>query len=347
MMSRFAAPADSCRHGATVLALLVCVNSAGAVSAQSDPVELSWDSPAGCPPADAVRARVRAIAGRVSAATPPLQAAATITQRADGSFQLRLFVQKQGMVAERELVARSCSDLAGAAAVNLALLLEDPAPLTAAAPSPSPSPSPASDMTPSPEETANGQQASVARALEQDAPRAPDAGSGVRVLIQAPSVALALGPLPSPSLGFSLAASAWLDSWLISAGSTIWLAHAATSTRPETSAELDRLSASVRVCRDFALGGIGLAPCLSVSAEHLRASGTGPYVRAANASATWLAAGAGVQVRYLLTPWLNVLCGADLKLQTARPRVSIEGIGPLAELGWLAAELSLGGEWIL
>jgi len=42
-----------------------------------------------------------------------------------------------------------------------------------------------------------------------------------------------------------------------------------------------------------------------------------------------------------------VLGSVDLKLRAAQPRLSIEGLGEIYKLGWVAAELSLGSEWIL
>ena len=320
-----------------VLALLAVLSGTPSVCAQGEPIELRWDAPTSCPAADAVRARVRSLAGTGAASGLPLRAAATVTQRADGSYHMRLVVQKDGLEGERLLVARSCQDLAGAAAVNLALLIEEGAPLAAASAS-SVDTSPVAATPPAPPASPSQASPEAARATEPNA---------LRAVVQGPSLSFGLGPMPAPSVGFSLAAGAVLAPWHFVAGGTAWLEHASASTRPDTSATLDRIQGTIRVCRAFQLSSFGLAPCLSVSVEHLRAHGTGPYVRPASADTTWLAAGAGLQARYRLTPWLNVLCGADLKLQTARPRISIEGIGAVTQLGWLSAELSLGSEWIL
>lgn len=328
-------------RGTIVLAWLAMFTGATGVCAQADPIALSWDAPTSCPAADQVRARLQGLAGTGTASGSPLRAAATVTLRGDGSYQLRLVVQKDGLSGERVLVARSCQDLAGAAAVNLALLIEEHAPLSAASTS-------TADTSPVAAKTPAQAAASAVPALAAPPDPAPAREPNVlRALIQGPSLSFALGPVSAPSVGFSLAAGAVLPPWHIALGGTAWLSHSYASTRPDTSARLDRLQGTIRLCRAFQLSGVGLAPCLSVSVEHLRAHGRGPYVRPASADATWLAAGAGLQARYRLTPWLNVLCSADLKLQTARPRISIEGIGALSQLGWFAAELSLGSEWIL
>jgi hypothetical protein len=104
---------------------------------------------------------------------------------------------------------------------------------------------------------------------------------------------------------------------------------------------------SLYVCRSFALRFIVLAPCLAASLHRMSARGTGAYVRSMSASGMWFAAGVGLQARWPITPWLNLLGAAELQLQAARPVITIEGVGRIAELSTAAAQLDLSTEWIL
>jgi hypothetical protein len=325
MTSRSAVSADGCRPGALALALIASLALPARSTAQpSDLVELTWNAPSTCPAADDVRARIRALAGTASPTGAPLRATAKITRRTGGNFYLELVVTMDGLVGERSLEARACDDLAGATAVNIALLLKD-AQLRAAS-------------FESPNDNAKAGPVSLPVAAEPPP---------VRAILQAPLLAWSLGPMPSPSIGVSLAGGVAIDPWILVAKATLWLPHTLDSERAETGATIDRLGVGLHVCRAFPFGPFGLAPCASLALEQLWARGVGPYVRSEDARATGLAVGLGIQARYRLAGWLNLLGGAELKLQAARPRLSIEGVGSFAQLGMLAGELTLGAEWIL
>lgn len=337
-MLQFAAAADSCGLRVVALLLLAGVASRARVCAQtSEPLQLTWQAPASCPDADAVRARVRALAGASTAAGAQLRAAATVTQRSDGQYQLKLFIHMDQLVGERNLEARSCEALAGATAVNLALLLEEPKPLAAseqASPPSEPAPKPAAAAVP-------------AGPLEPEAPAHDASHSDLRAILQLPRLLFGFGPLPAPSVGLSLAGGARLSAWTFIAGASFWLPHTQASDRTDANVRLQRVTASLSACRSFNFGRIAVAPCATMSLEHLSAQGVGAYIRSAPADATWLAAGAGVQARFRVARWLDAFGGAELKLQAARPRISIAGLGQVAQLGPVAAELLFGVEWIL
>jgi hypothetical protein len=334
------------------LCLLVALVGAARVHAQAELVALSWDAPADCPSAASVQARVATLAGTAKALGSPLQAAATITRDAQRQFHLRLVVRRAELTEERVLQARSCDDLAGAAAVSLALLLEAPStPLpdagadTERRASAAPAEARAA-TTPTESNAADGRPGTAAAESSPSGSENAEPNS-LRWLVQGPRLAWAFGPLPAPSMGFALATGLSVEPWQILLGGSYWLRHTPDGARPGTGARVDRVQASVHVCHALLRGRFALAPCVSASLEHLRARGTGTYVRAVTVGATWVAAGVGLQARVGLTPWLKLLGSADLKLHAARPRIVIEGGGAVAELGWLAAELSLGGEWIL
>jgi hypothetical protein len=315
MTSRFAAPADGCRPGILALALIASLALPAHGAAQ--PVDLDWNAPSSCPTAAEVRARIRALAGTSSPSDAPLRATATITQHRAGSLHLQLVLTMDGLVGERSLEARACDDLAGATAVHIALLLKD----------------------------AQARPASIAS--PNDNAQSLPLSSAVQAILLAPLLASSIGPMPAPSFGVSLGGGVAFEHWKLFAKATLWLPHTLDSERPETGARIERVGVGLHACRAFAFGQLELAPCASLTLEQLWARGVGPYVRSEQAEAAWLAVGVGAQARYPLARWLNVLGSAELKLQAASPRVSIDGLGSIAQLGLVAGELSLGAEWIL
>jgi hypothetical protein len=351
MTSRSVPRADSGRLAA-LLAVLVSVQ---AQAQSSDPVELVWRAPAGCPGADEVQARIRKLAGSSEATGAPLRAEATITRIASGRLHLKLVVRAEDSVGERNIEGRTCEDLAGATAVNLVLLLHSATPLRAAELEQRGGPSGAGDSAHqsggSTGEPSRPPEATPARPQPQAAPKAPEAEGGSRSwrgLLQLPVAALEFGPLPSPSYGVALAGGVQVERWRILAEGHAWLQQTMPmAERPDVGAQVDRIDAGVRTCRTFPLGRIELAPCLNVSLAHIWARGTGPHVAARTAESTWVAVGAGGQARLELSAWLNLVAGVDAQFQTSRPLISIDGLGPVGQLGTVAVRIMLGGEWIL
>jgi hypothetical protein len=84
-----------------------------------------------------------------------------------------------------------------------------------------------------------------------------------------------------------------------------------------------------------------------LSLEHISARGTGEGIIPLSKQATWLSVGAGAQGRLYLANWFDVLLGVDAQIETARPLISIEGVGNLGQLGPAAFTVTMGPEWIL
>jgi hypothetical protein len=335
--------------------------------AQAAPaVELEWTAPPGCPSESEVRQRVQKLAGAAKSTANPLRADGTITQKVDGRFHLRLVVRSGELVGERNIESGSCEDLAGAAAVALALLLRSEEPLQDFAESPSTVPGSGSGPsrnggTPAVDGKSGGEKSvgekSEGRPSERPSETddtegrgtsfAPSPGS-VHGVLQAPLVALSLGPLPEPVIGFGLAGGVSFERFRFLIEGQKWLEQRVSAEDfPEFGADVERATATLRGCRSFRWDRVALAPCLTLSLEHLSATGSGPEVSPSTQRALWLAPGAGAQGFLLLTSWFNLVVSLDGRIETSRPRISIEGVGEVDQLAPVAVTVVLGSEWIL
>ena len=320
-------------------------------------IELTWQAPAGCPRADDVRARIRELAGGASTDGSQLRAEATVTRDRDGRFHLKLIVHAADATGERHIEGRSCEDLAGAAAVNLVLLLGSSQPPAADSAAPSkrsdgddaphaqerPPPPSAAD----PEDAAEPQtEASPAPAAS--APEGESSPSNVRPLLRIPFASLSIGPLPRPSFGVALGAGVRLGSWSVLAEAAAWLQQTVPSpTRAGVSADVDHIDASLRACYKFAWPSVEVAPCVSASLRHVWVSGAGTYVTARTAESTWIAPGIGVELGLPLSKWLSLIARIDAQLETSHPRISIDGVGELDQLAPASFAFAVGAEWVL
>ena len=336
-----------------------------------DSVELEWTAPAECPPVDTVRARLRKLAGNRKPSSQPLRAEVTITRNEDGGLHLRLLVRSGSVAGERNMDGKSCTALAGAAAVTLVLLLQATEPLTESdlagssttANTGTTTASAAGDATR--DTTTNATDDATTRkhpALRTADPHAASdpqhASSRVRddqlrserrwhVLLQFPQIDVGFGPLHEPSLGLAAAGGASIDRWRFLAKGSWWLPQRASASNADQpyGAEIKRVSASLLACRALLRSWFELSPCASLAVQHLSARGTGAHVGGRNGTATWFALGFGGQGRAHIAPWLNLFIGVDAQLQMSQPQLSVDEIGPVERLLPAALVTTLGSEW--
>ena len=360
-----------------VLLWAASIALAGRASAQgAAPIDLKWNALPGCPSSEKVLSRVRQIAGSTRPTGNPLRAEATITQPSEGRFRLRLSIQSGELAAVRTIDGKSCKDLAGAAAVALALLLSSEEPLSErdlAGSSSSSAAAAGQNEGGAGEGTSSPNQPPVAPpvAPPPTAPVAParpsddsdddtgDTGPARRwhVLLVAPLAALAAGPLPQSSRAWGLAAGVSFDSWRFLADGKLWGAQREVTTNLGDAypIELKHFSLGARGCRALFGSRFELAPCLVMSVHHLSVLGSGPNLVSTPDATTWASVGLGVQARLLIVPWLGLVAGVDGELQLSRPVVnfslpvtgspspkprSVERLKPAA------ATVTLGAQWI-
>lgn len=363
-------------------ATLLCASAlacSGRASAQTAPIELKWSTLQGCPSAETVLARVRKIAGVTRATPNTLRADATVTQPSEGVFRLRLEIHYGTLGAVRTIEGKSCKDLAGAAAVALALLLSSEEPLSerdlagnsATTTGLATSGIPSSDGTTAGDQETDTQ--STARS-ERTTPPAPPvqpkrdgSTSSVEapaprrwhVLLQAPMGALSVGPMNQVSLGASLGAGFSFDHWRFVAEGKLWASQHETVShgRQAYDVELNRFTVGARGCRFIWGKQFDLAPCALVSVHHLAVRGSGSaFEPSGTPTATWAAVGVGAHTRLLITQWLAVVLAVDGEVQLARPAVTASPppesqlptseLDSIVRLAPLAATFTFGTEWI-
>jgi hypothetical protein len=94
-------------------------------AAQPGRVSLTWDAPAGCPPAAAVLGNVERTLAEPGQARTPAAATARVLSVPGEPWQAHLTLDVRGTRTERQFEAESCDALAAAAALIIALAVED------------------------------------------------------------------------------------------------------------------------------------------------------------------------------------------------------------------------------
>ncbi|HKO52081.1 MAG TPA: hypothetical protein VJV79_30435 [Polyangiaceae bacterium] len=329
-----------------------------------EPIELEWTAPAECPRVEVVRARLRKLAGPLKATAHPLRAAATITHNDEGGWHLRLLVRSGSLAGERNMDGKSCTALAGAAAVALVLLLHSNEPLSEDA-SVRPTAVDAAKSANDPTTTAP----SKATTAQRDSIRAPESASPElerprssasrtdtnqpperrwRGLLQLPQVELGLGPLHQPSFGLAIGGGISIERWRFLAKGSLWFPQHASASNAEQQygADVRRATATLLACRAVVRSWLELSPCLSLAIQHLSARGTGAHVGTRTGTATWPAVGLGAQARAPIAAWISVFLGIDAQIQFSQPLLAVDEIGPVERLLPAAITTTLGSEWI-
>jgi hypothetical protein len=293
--------------------------------------------------------------------------------REGARYRLNLSVREGVVDSERIIESDSCADLAGAAAIALALLIraeprsrERSSGTAASGSNPSDASVPeAGELAvtgePSKPPSAEREQATSkppeprASAAPPEAPRSttapqePPENSGsteLRFVLDAPLLGVDIGPLPAPqpTLGFALGLR--VSHWRLSLGArlsraqTVW-----TDVDPSAGAEVSRAAAELRGCYGFSAGDFGAGPCVLISLERVGAQGVGDHVVSHTHHLALFAAGIGAFGRWQLARPLALLAAVGVEFVASRPRFVIDGLPDPDPTSSFAAQLSTGLEW--
>ena len=341
------------RHaGLTVAVAVMGMMTASPARAE---LNLRWDAPPSCPQRGEVLERIRALAGSSLDKFEGLSAEGRIA-RSNGRFSLTLSVRDGRQHRKRVITSDSCADLAGAAAITLALLLGvDTSATDASAQNDT-----RGQTAPREGEPEKGQRSAGAtserieqQSVSPDDPATPGPSSPRRwnLLIRAPILSADLGPLPEPSVGAGLGAGIGYESWKFLVAGHLYRGQAMRAMDPGAAfaagADLERITAHLAICRGWRSVPFEIAPCVGLAIEHATARGFGQGVSPEEQSALWAAPSLGADVHWYALKWAALFVGARAELELSRPRIVIAGLGEVGQLGPVSGRLTAGMEWIL
>jgi hypothetical protein len=364
----------SAPHAALGVALVAAwVTTAAIASAQ---LNLQWEAPPGCPQGSEVLGRIRALAGSSLDETAVLSAEGRIALL-DGRYQLTLLVRDGSDVRKRVMTSDSCADLAGAAAIALALLLGadvgaaeswadndtpgEQAPKEGAPDRREPSSGRSDDIPGEQHDARGGDERGEPRddraeriRLQAESSAAADGWPSTRrwaVVLRAPSGAAEVGPLPGATLGVGLAVGIRYQAWRVLLAGHVFQARTISATEPGSAfgagASLQRMTGQLSTCRGWRSRRFEVAPCIGLALEYLTARGFGQGVSSESRSVVWPAPSAGAVAHWYAFDYLALFVGLTGYLELSRPRLVIEGIGEVGQLAPAAAGAIVGIEWIL
>jgi hypothetical protein len=370
--------------GWMVLGLLATA-PAIAWAAPQPALDLRWEAPPGCPQESDVRDRIQNLLG-TGRNSSHLRAEGTIT-RMDKRFRLDLVVHVRDLGGTRTIESNSCEDLAGAAAVEIALLVhsaeaaaEPSRPGTQSQTSPpargsdssgsrssgsdyrapqGTSDASASARAPNSAKSENKTDVKTEVASEAKEPPAKVASQRTwHALVQVPVLELGGGPLPQLSRGIGLSLGLEVSNWQLQVKGISWQRQNVPAPNfPGYGADVDRMGAAFWGCREFRGSWFGFSPCMSAGMERVSVTGTGQNIVQSSQHAFGMTAGAGAQGRVYLTSWMRLLMAVGGQIQLSRPQISVAGAKPADNLepyrfdvyqfAPAALTLAVGLEWIL
>jgi hypothetical protein len=292
------------RHAIGALAsLALVIGHAGAARAVEGPgpVTLTWDAPAGCPTGDQVAGQVDRTLAKLAGATPPLRATAHVTGGPGQTWQGRLILDVSGVLTEREFQAESCEAMASAAALIIAVALDE------ASDQPLPAPAPPPPVV-------------VAQPAPPPAPaRRASFFLGVNAVVD-------YDTLPTPpavgaelAVGRASAVRAWRLAWIVGA-TVIPNLRPAVSQMGSVAGEFWLFGLSGRGCLHVAESKVEIGPCLGTELVAMRASDGGANpVAVSTDTRAWFSLLASLSGAYHAAPSLDVTLRADAVMPMARP----------------------------
>lgn len=301
-------------------ALLV---SARPVSAAPLPeVSLAWSGPEQCPSGDDVVARAERLLSKSDSPPAPLVARANVVSES-GGLRLELDTWTGDRQYRRTIRAGSCGELADAAALILALLV-DPGLRT--------DPSLASDSN-----RAEAPDVTAAQVIRSSS-------HGPRWGLRAGGV-VDLGALPVAAAGVELAGVGQFGPFWLAAGATVFPAAGqvvaeATASQVRKGGTFRLFTGKLEACfRPFEHLDVG--GCGAAELGFLRGEGFGTAVNDPH-NVIWAAVGPGLEAGVPLTAALHLRGSAEGLIALQRPQFVLENVGFVYRPGPISARMALG-----
>ncbi|MCH9682234.1 MAG: hypothetical protein K0V04_12420 [Deltaproteobacteria bacterium] len=321
-------------------------------------VRVDWHAPPQCPDAQWVRREVAAHLGGGSTEPPSLDARADVTNPANGRWELDLELrQGKEVVGQRQLSAPTCSELASAAALIVAIAVDpnvaigggDPGEVTPPRidePSvlvpqePTTDPVPEIDEVkpdPVPEESGPVVDEIAEPPLVPEAPRSPrrlSLGLGVRGGLDVGAMGVGASLRLSPALVWPRLRVELLGAWAIPR-------RVAADEISGVEARLQRGSAGVAVCPVLSAQAVEIPLCGAVEAGAVEGVGRGS-VRGSRAVDPWVGLAVRPRLSWWPRPWVGLELEAAVVANLVRPVFETAQGRRIYRMGVIGAEFGGG-----
>jgi hypothetical protein len=279
------------------------------------PLDLSWDAPAECPDAAAVRADVARLAGAGSRRGQLLKARVRLTKISASTWTLVMATELEGISGERTLTASSCGAVTDAAVLTMALILNPEVEIqtaTGGAPTPPLRAPVSSEHAGHPRWSAGSHVGLHAGLLNEPG---PELGLGFGLSIGRASASLA-ADIEMPQNDF-------------------------TSAKPRAGGRLWGASIGGLACWSLVEGENAIGPCLGVEIDGLHGYGVG-VGKPQDGAVFWPAGTLGATMGLRLSRDLTLRLMALGMVSVVRPSLFLEGIGPVDRPAALGGRIYAG-----
>jgi hypothetical protein len=320
---------------ACTLPSLIATSAATAAPAAARPLALDWDAPPACPDRTRIAAQIAALLGRPPLLPPDRMLAIRghASEAPDGTWRLELILATADGIQERRLTSRSCSEIADAAALIVALAIDPTAVALGRAPAEAPAtPLRAPPRPPPPP------------AIEHAAAPLPapahDAGAAMTARI---GPAVGVGLLPGVAPGATLALGARFRRLGIEATAAYFPARRAPVTgRTDAGGDLGAVTGGFQLSW-WRPGRLEVGLLAAGDAVLFLGQGFGVAYRSSGYALS-AAAVAGGALRFELGRRVAVRLDAGAAVLVARPRFVLDQIGTVFQPARLFGQMLLTGE---
>jgi hypothetical protein len=290
---------------ATLGPLWVLLGTAGPAAA-TQPFSLSWQAPPECPGQAEVEAEIASALSHLRG-SGPVEVTAEVTAQSDPpGFSLRVRVSHAGQIGERLLPIDDCSDASRAAALLVALSVDN-----------QPPPPPPPLLPPPPPELP---------------PRFTwTIGAGPH---------LVEGIAPELSVGFGLAVAVSSSFWRISLRGAGFAASDHTLPGKQAGGSFQLLTGGAFGCAGYPGSPISFYGCLGGRLDHLRGTGFGATQSYSESTRIASVAG-GATLEWSLTRRFRLRTELEGGYPLGHARFTIAGLGTVHEVGDLRGEAAL------
>jgi hypothetical protein len=337
-------PRRTARVPLPVLGVLL---SAHAVAAEPPRVTLDWRAPAGCPSRDAVLARVEHLLGsrEKTSRSAPLEVRELVTLTPDGSFHAELGIVDDGVERSRTLEAATCSEIAEASAVVIALAISPdalaPPPTEVADTMPlldSPVAAALAEASPPAQSTPDKVERPLERGMRGERTLRPRVGAGIvadlgGIAPLAPGLGIAAGVRYGRYVDFGLRAGFFPER------------STSLESQPNQGVRLQLVDVTPALCVEPFELPADLGACALFDLGYLRARGFGSLFRYRR-STLWLAPGGGITAAYPARARFRSRLSADALVPLSRTEFVLTNAGVARRLPAVAPRVGLTLELI-